>query len=144
MTPESAKFIEHAHVVVARADVMLTVKLNEDAARSAYLASFHVAQAYIFERTGKTSKSHHGVQTEFFRLTKDDARVDPLLRRFLSQSYIFKSVADYFTGAEAVTSATQAAEAVATSKRFVAHFAGLVPLPSSGSDGDSGPATSDT
>ena len=27
---------------------MLTVSLNEDAARAAYLASFHVAQAYIF------------------------------------------------------------------------------------------------
>ncbi len=132
MKPESAKFIEQAHIVIARADLMLTVKLNEDAARAAYLASFHVAQAYIFERTGKTSKSHNGVQTEFFRLTKDDARVDPLLRRFLSQAYEFKSVADYFTGAEAVTSAADASEAVATSKRFVSHFAGLVSLPGSG------------
>ena len=140
MKPESAKFIEQAHIVIARADLMLTVKLNEDAARAAYLASFHVAQAYIFERTGKTSKSHNGVQTEFFRLTKDDARVDPLLRRFLSQAYEFKSVADYFTGAEAVTSAADAAEAVAASKRFVAHFAGLVPLPASGQDAGSSDA----
>ena len=137
MKPESAKFIEQAHIVIARADLMLTVKLNEDAARAAYLASFHVAQAYIFERTGKTSKSHNGVQTEFFRLTRDDARVDPLLRRFLSQAYEFKSVADYFTVAVAVTSAADAAEAVAASKRFVAHFAGLVPLPGSGPNGDS-------
>src|ERR1700734_3640454 len=140
MKPESAKFIEQAHIVIARADLMLTVKLNEDAARAAYLASFHVAQAYIFERTGKTSKSHRGVQTEFFRLTKDDARVDPLLRRFLSQAYEFKSVADYFAGAEAVTSAADASEAVATSKRFVAHFAGLVPLPGSGPNGGSSDA----
>jgi hypothetical protein len=40
MKLESAKFIEQAHIVIARADLMLTVKLNEDAARAAYLASF--------------------------------------------------------------------------------------------------------
>ena len=137
MKPEAAKFVDQANIVLARADLMLTVSLNEDAARAAYLASFHVAQAYIFERTGKTSKSHRGVQAEFFRLTKDDARVDPVLRRFLSQSYEFKSVADYLTGDEAVTSAAEAAEAVATSKRFVAHFTALVPLPDSAPDGGS-------
>jgi uncharacterized protein (UPF0332 family) len=137
MKPEAAKFIDQANIVLARADLMLTVNLNEDAARAAYLASFHAAQAYIFERTGKTSKSHRGVQTEFFRLTKDDARVDPVLRRFLSQSYEFKSVADYLTGDEAVISTAEAAEAVATSKRFVAHFAALVPLADSDPDGSS-------
>ena len=137
MKPEAAKFIDQANIVLARADLMLTVSLNEDAARAAYLASFHVSQAYIFERTGKTSKSHRGVQTEFFRLTKDDARVDPVLRRFLSQSYEFKSVADYLTGDEAVTSAAEAAEAVATSKRFVAHFTALVPLVDFDPDGSS-------
>ena len=45
MKPESAKFIDQANIVLARADLMLTVNLNEDAARAAYLASFHVAQA---------------------------------------------------------------------------------------------------
>lgn len=137
MKPELAKFIDQANIVLARADLMLTVNLNEDAARAAYLASFHVAQAYIFERTGKTSKSHRGVQTEFFRLTKDDARVDPVLRRFLSQAFEFKSVADYLTGDEAVTSAVEAVKAVATSKRFVAHFAVLVSLPESAADAGS-------
>ena len=61
MKPPSAKFIEQAHICITRADTMMTVDLHEDAARAAYLASFHVAQAYIFERTGKTSKSHKGV-----------------------------------------------------------------------------------
>ena len=46
MKPESSKFVEQANVVLARADLMLTVGLNEDAARAAYLASFHVAQAH--------------------------------------------------------------------------------------------------
>ncbi len=64
MTPEAAQFIQHANTVLERADVMLSAGLNEDAARTAYLASFHMAQAYIFERTGKTSKTHQGVRRE--------------------------------------------------------------------------------
>jgi uncharacterized protein (UPF0332 family) len=99
--------------------------LSEDAARAAYLASFHVAHAYIFERMGK---SHDGVQTEFFKLSKDDGRMDAVLRRFLSQAYEFKSVADYATDQDAVTPADDARYAVATAKRFVAHFARLVHL----------------
>lgn len=129
MKPEAAKFVEQAEIVLARAATMLSVGLNEDAARAAYMACFHVAQAYVFERTDKTAKSHKGVQIEFFRLTKDDPRTDTTLRQFLSQAYDFKSVADYFTGDDAVTSADEASNALATSKLFVAHFAGLISSP---------------
>ena len=56
MKPEVARFVEQANIVLARAAVMLTVDLtidlNGDAARAAYLASFHMAQAYVFARTG--------------------------------------------------------------------------------------------
>ena len=126
MKPESARFVEQANIVLGRADIMLSVGLNEDAAREAYLASFHVAQAYIFERTDRTFKTHHGVQREFFRLTQDDVRTDQVLRRFLSQSYEFKSVADYFSGPNPVTAPEDAAEAISTAKRFVAHFTQMV------------------
>ena len=54
MKAESVAFLDQAGIVLARADLMLSVGLNEDAARAAYLACFHVAQAYIFERTGRT------------------------------------------------------------------------------------------
>lgn len=67
MKDESAAFLHQADVMLARADTMLSVGLNADAAREAYLACFHCAQAYIFERTGKVSKSHHGVQTQLLR-----------------------------------------------------------------------------
>ena len=40
----------------------------------------HAAQAFIFERTGKIFTTHHGVQTEFLRLTKDDPSADGKLR----------------------------------------------------------------
>jgi uncharacterized protein (UPF0332 family) len=127
--PESVKFIEQANIMLTRADIMLSAGLNEDAAREAYLASFHTAQAYIFERTDKTFKTHRGVQSEFFRLTRHDARTDQDLRRFLAQSYEFKSVADYFSGPSPVTSRETAAEAIATARRFVEHFTRLVPPP---------------
>ena len=123
--PESTEFVDKAHRF-GRADRMLAVGLNEDAARTAYLACFHVAQAYIFERTDKTSKSHHGVQTEFFRLTREDDRADAGLRRFLSKAYEIKSVADYFTGEQAVTSVEDAAAAVATAENFMSHFGAII------------------
>lgn len=126
MRPESAKFVEQANIVIGRAGVMLKAGVNEDAARSAYMACFHVAQAYIFERTGKVSKSHNGVQVEFFRLTKDDSQIDHDLRKFLARAYEFKSIADYFTGPNAAVSAVQAADAIVEAKRFIMHFSGLV------------------
>jgi len=90
------------------------------------MASFHIAQAYIFERTDRISKTHKGVQIEFFRLTKQDNRVDQTLRLFLSHSYEFKSSADYLTGPDAFTPAPDAIGAVAMANRFVMHFAALV------------------
>lgn len=135
MKAESAIFVEQATIILARAQIMLRAGLNEDAARAAYMAGFHVAQAYIFERTDKTSKSHKGVQIEFFRLTKDDPRIDVELRKFLSQSYDYKSVADYFTGPDASTSAEEATNALATSRRFVTHVSELVTIPPPPPDG---------
>lgn len=126
MTPAAAAFLVQAHRLIDRAERMLVADLNEDAARTAYLACFHVAQAYIFERTDRVAKTHHGVQTEFFRLTREDRRSHVDLRRFLSQAYEFKSIADYHTGEEAITSAGDARDAVATATSFVSHFEALV------------------
>jgi uncharacterized protein (UPF0332 family) len=66
MKPESAKYIEQANVCIARAGVMMTVRLHEDAARTAYLASFHAAQAYIFEREVKRAvRNNLKIQIQF-------------------------------------------------------------------------------
>jgi uncharacterized protein (UPF0332 family) len=45
------------------------------AAREAYLAVFHAAEAYIFEQTGKAAKTHRGVRSEFARLAKAEPRI---------------------------------------------------------------------
>ena len=70
---------------------MLGVDLYEDAGRAAYLASFHAAQALLFDKAGKVFKTHKGVQSEFLRLTKDDPRWGSDLRVFLSQAYNLKA-----------------------------------------------------
>ena len=111
--------------MLARANIMLGVALCEDAGRAAYLACFHVAQALIFEREDRVFKAHHGLQTEFQRLTKDDPRVEPDLRAFLSRAYKFKTIADYAIGAELTPTADDARTAIETAERFVAAFTRL-------------------
>lgn len=112
--------------MLARATIRIGAGLPEDAARTSYLANFHMAQALIYEATGRVLKTHRGVQTEFARLTRDDPAIDKELRKILSRSYDFKAFADYFSGPVASISAEQAAEAVATARRFLAHLAGTL------------------
>jgi uncharacterized protein (UPF0332 family) len=126
VTSETAAYLEKARDPLAQADVMLGIHLNEAAGRTAYLAGFHFAQAFIFACTGKVLKSHHGVHTEFLRLTKDDKRLEPELRIFLSQSYNLKAVADYETGPDAKVSADRAAAAGATGRRFLARITEMI------------------
>ena len=118
MTPEAARFLQNAEKHFKRGQTMLSVQLNDDAARAAYLAAFHAAQAVIFERSGRIVKTHRGVQSEFLRLTKDDPLFTPDQRVFLSQAYDFKAVADYETGF-AELSAEQATEALERGRGFV-------------------------
>ena len=131
MTPQSARFLEKARKLLAEADTMLKVGLNDAAGRTAYLAGYHGAQAFIFERLRKVFKTHNGLQSEFLRLTKGDPRVDSELRSFLSRSYNLKAIADYETEPSSEISPERAAQAVEAGKRFVAHVAALVSIPAS-------------
>lgn len=126
MTPETERFLEKADKMLRHADTMVSVGLNEDAGRTAYLASFHAAQAFIFEATARVLKSHNGVQKEFLRLTKDDPHVPAELRIFLSQAYNLKAIADYETGPGAEISSDRAAGAVNTAKLFVSYLSSRV------------------
>ncbi len=120
MTPEAARFLQNADDHLERGQTMLVAGLNYDAARAAYLAAFHAAQAVIFERSGKVVKTHKGVNIEFLGLTKDDPALRPDQRGFLSQAYDFKAVADYDTGPIAEVSSQQAINAMGVARSFVA------------------------
>lgn len=102
---------------------MRKIGLHDAAGRTAYLAGFHAAQAFISERTGRTVKTHKGVHMEFQRLTKEDLTFTFELRVFLSQAYNLKAIADYETGPGAEVSGEQAAQSIIQAKLFVAHVA---------------------
>jgi len=122
MSPESTLFMAKAHKLLAEAEAMLTINLHSAGGRTAYLAEFHAAQAFISERTGRAVKSHKGVHTEFQRLNRDDSNFPPDLRAFLSRAYNLKAIADYETGPDAEVSKDEARLAVLQAKRFVAHL----------------------
>jgi uncharacterized protein (UPF0332 family) len=71
-------------------------------------------------------KTHGGVNTEFHRLVRNDARIDDELRAFLGFAYNLKAIADYETGPGAEVSQELAIDAIETAKRFVAKMAELV------------------
>jgi len=126
VTPEAERYLEKARRCLADARASLGFGLSNDAGRGAYLAVFHAAQAFIFERTAKAAKTHQGVQSEFHRLARNEPRIDPAFPPFLNRAYNLKTVADYETGPDAEIPPERSAEAIATAARFVECLAGLL------------------
>lgn len=126
MTPETAEHLEKAHEALGEARIVFDVHLNGAAARSAYLAGLHAAQALISERTGRIAKTHRGVRAVFGRLTRHEPGIDAALRRFLERTYELKEIADYGIGPKAAVTAAQAQDAIAAAGRFVEFVAGLL------------------
>jgi uncharacterized protein (UPF0332 family) len=88
VTPEAADYLAKAREYLNKARSLLDVKhYSDEAARAAYLAAFHAAQALVFERTARVAKSHSGLRTTFARLAKDDPRIDRPFTRFLARVY---------------------------------------------------------
>jgi uncharacterized protein (UPF0332 family) len=124
--------LDRARQFLARADACLGLLPQqalaaEDAARNAYYAAFHAAQALIFERTGGKSKKHGSVHRGFTDVTKNDVSVDAQLRKFPTKAYEFKRVGDYETGSGVLITPTDAQDAVTEAKRFVSVVAALLP-----------------
>lgn len=126
MKPEAANYLDKARRALKEGHAVAGIELAEAAGRAAYLAAFHAAQAFIFDRTGRIAKTRSGVRSEFARLAKDEPRIDRTLPAFLGQAYKFKSVADYSVGPDAVVTLSEASEAVTSAARFVERIAELV------------------
>jgi uncharacterized protein (UPF0332 family) len=97
-TNEASLYLEKARWHLANARTIAAQNIPEVAAREAYYAAFHAAQAYLFEGTGKIAKTHTGVHGEFSRLAKDDPHIDRSLLPFLGAAYEYKSISDYEVG----------------------------------------------
>lgn len=129
MTPEAGHFLAKARRLLAEADGMITLRYNEAAGRTAYLAGFHAAQALISERTGRAVKTHGGVRSEFHRLIRGETRFDTLLRDFLGATYNLKAIADYEAGPGSDVPPERAVRAIAEATRFVTTVAALLEGP---------------
>lgn len=127
MTPETGEHLGKAREYLVKARALLdVVHFADEAGRAVYLAAFHAAQALISEKTGKIAKTHEGVNRQFNALTKDDPRVDRELRRFLSQAYSLKAVADYEAGPGAEVPVERVESALAVAHKFVELRGGTV------------------
>jgi len=126
VTPEAARYREKASRCLADARASLGFGLSNDAGRGAYLAAFHATQALIFERSGKSAKTHQGVQSEFHRLARNEPRIAPSLPPFLAQAYNLKAVADYETGPDADIPPEHSAAAIEKATNFINQVAGVL------------------
>jgi len=88
--PETAQYLDKARQALKEARATAGIELGEAAARAAYLAVFHAAQAMIFERDAKVPKTHRGVHAQFSRLARNEPTLGTELSRFLSRAYDFK------------------------------------------------------
>jgi len=73
VTPEAEASLVRAGRDIDEARMVAALPLARAAARSAYYAAFHAAEAFIVGRTGKIAKTHRGVHSEFAPLIKDRA-----------------------------------------------------------------------
>jgi uncharacterized protein (UPF0332 family) len=90
MTPALADSLRTAKTCLI--DAAMLSPVPRAAAREAYLAAYHAAEAYVFHCTGKIAKTHSGLRSEFNRLAKDEPRIGRDLVQFLSTAYELKSI----------------------------------------------------
>src|SRR5712691_8683224 len=120
MKPEAADYLVKARQCLAGARTIADVSLHHVAGREAYLAAFHAAEAFIFERTGKTVKTHRGLRATFSRLANDEPRIPRECLRILADGYEIKSVADYGVGpAVRPITGDEAHSAIEAAGRFI-------------------------
>lgn len=120
MKPEFADALAAADEALSDARSILSINIWKQAARMAYHAQFHAAQAFIFERSDTVAKTHKGVHREFHRLAKAESTFPLGFARDLSDAYRHKDAADYDTASAKPGSEPGAQEAIAIAERFVA------------------------
>jgi uncharacterized protein (UPF0332 family) len=60
---QTSAYLAKANQALDKARRVLAIHIADKAGRHAYYAQFHAAQALIFERMDKISKSHKGVSS---------------------------------------------------------------------------------
>lgn len=99
--------------------MLAALPMNRHAARSAYYAMFHAAEALIVQRSGRSAKTHRGVHSEFSRLTKEGDPNDRVIWRALPDGYHHKELYDYSTDLNANISDNATSAILEDAARFV-------------------------
>jgi uncharacterized protein (UPF0332 family) len=126
LTPEAAAALATAQQHLTDAKAINGLQIAHVAAREAYLAAFHPAEAFIHERTGRPVKTHSGLRTVFARLAKDEQLLDPAFTQFLANAYDLKSLADYADRPADRIACEGAAMTIETAERFIAAITMLI------------------
>ena len=119
MTPEAENYLIKARDDLKDARKIVAIGLATVAARTAYYAAFHAAEAFIIDRTGKVVKTHSGVRSEFARLAKDTPGIDLKFTIFLAKAYMYKEIGDYGVGLDAGVSLDAANDAIVMAEQFI-------------------------
>ncbi len=119
MTPEAENYLIKARDDLKDARKIVAIGLSTVAARTAYYAAFHAAEAFIIDRTGKVVKTHSGVRSEFARLAKDTPGIDLKFTIFLAKAYMYKEIGDYGVGLDAGVSLDAAHDAIVMAEQFI-------------------------
>ena len=130
MKPQTSAYLDSADEGIRDAKKILAINIPRQAARLAYYAQFHAAQALIFERSNKVAKSHKGVDKEFHRLALAEPTFTFGLAATLSAAYHFKQVADYEAGPVGAVTVADGGDAIAAAELFVMSVRrAIAPLP---------------
>ncbi len=117
MTPIAADLMAKAKTSLEFADTILKAGIAMVAAREAYMAAFHAAQALLHDRDGKVPKTHSGVRAQFARIALADASLGEQFGRFLARAYEYKDISDYRT--DRPVTQVEAADVIERANAFV-------------------------
>lgn len=119
MTPDALKHLDNARRELDEAKAILGIGLAHVAARSAYYATFHAAEAVITEMTGKIAKTHAGVRSMFSRIARDDTKLGADLGTILAKGYAYKEISDYGSDPRSAITLEDAEGMISTAEIFV-------------------------
>ena len=125
MIPEAGDFLIQAGEDLRDALKVAALPLPKLAARCAYYAAFHAAEAFIYARSNKVAKTHSGVRAEFSRLLKKESPTNLDLSTTLARLYEFKEISDYGPAGDTITE-SQAQAALVSASLFVERVKGLI------------------
>lgn len=84
-----------ARETIAFARYALAGGYSDEAGRSAYMAAYHAALAFIATHSATLPKTHSGARSEFGRLARQEPRITREQISLLGWAYELKNASDY-------------------------------------------------